>query len=66
MIRPQTFPHRHNTDGTYDSICNRCLSTIAKVTTEADLGQFEASHVCDPASIYQTLPGCTIRPATSS
>jgi len=61
MARPQMFPHRHNSDGTYDSICNRCFETVAKVTTEADLRQFEASHVCDAANVYKTIPAT--RPA---
>jgi len=65
MIRPQTFPHRHNSDGTHDSICNRCFATVAKATIETDLVQFEASHVCDPANVYRTNPDYRISTSIS-
>ena len=28
------FPHRHNKDGSYDSICISCYATIASVRNE--------------------------------
>ena len=45
------FPHRLNSDGTIDSICNHCFATVATSTTESDLEQSEASHVCEPARV---------------
>jgi len=49
--KPQ-FPHRHNNDGTYDSICDTCFITIARVKAEPDLIPFENRHVCDPVNLY--------------
>jgi hypothetical protein len=43
-----TFPHRHNKDGTVDSICSECLLTVATVRDERELTQHEEVHVCDP------------------
>ena len=42
----QTFPHRHNADGTYDSICPNCYRTTAKQGLESNLAQFEQTHRC--------------------
>jgi hypothetical protein len=42
------YPHRRNSDGSVDSICPRCIATIASSTCEADLKRFEACHVCEP------------------
>lgn len=41
------FPHRHNKDDSYDSICISCYATVASVQNEADLAQFEQDHVCE-------------------
>lgn len=40
------FPHRHNPDGTFDSICSRCLVTVATKRRESDLQDTEGTHVC--------------------
>ena len=40
------FPHRHNPDGTFDSICSRCLVTVATERLESDLQGAEGTHVC--------------------
>ena len=40
------FPHRKNADGTYDSICPRCLLTVATEHDQDDLLAQEAGHVC--------------------
>jgi len=45
------FPHRMNRDGTIDSICPRCFSTIGRSTWEADLDRMEAAHLCEPARL---------------
>ena len=43
------FPHRTNSDGTIDSICDQCFVTVATSNCESDLAHFEAAHSCDPA-----------------
>ena len=40
------YPHRRNRDGSVDSICPRCIATIASSTCEADLRGPEARHIC--------------------
>lgn len=40
------FPHRHNRDGSYDSICSRCLVTVATSYKESELLAHEQKHVC--------------------
>ena len=41
------FPHRHNSDGSHDSICITCYATVASAHNEGDLAQHEQDHVCD-------------------
>ena len=45
------FSHRMNKDGTTDSVCPRCFTTIGRSTWEADLDRMEAAHSCDPARL---------------
>jgi hypothetical protein len=45
------FPHRMNKDGTIDSTCPRCFSSVGCSTWEAELDRMEAAHVCDPARL---------------
>jgi hypothetical protein len=40
------FPHRHNRDGSYDSICVKCFATIATERIEEMLAESEQKHVC--------------------
>jgi hypothetical protein len=47
------FPHRHNTNGSYDSICTTCHSTVASACIEAQLDAYERDHSCNPSRIYQ-------------
>jgi hypothetical protein len=47
------FPHRLNSDGSYDSICRSCHGTVASANLESALSQHEQGHVCDPARMYQ-------------
>ena len=47
------FTHRHNKDGTHDSICFACLATIVSVRDENDLLRYEATHICDPVRLHQ-------------
>jgi len=52
MSSQPEFPHRRNNDGTYDSICDTCFVTVARVKLETDLVPFEARHVCHPVNLY--------------
>lgn len=58
------FPHRINSDGTIDSICDQCFVTVATSTEEPDLQQFEAAHICEPARVasYHQLDPTARRP----
>jgi len=46
MDSRRAFPHRSNSDGTFDSICTICFMTIATTEFEADLAASERKHVC--------------------
>lgn len=48
--RPE-FVRRSNRDRTVDSICKRCLATVASSDSELVLDRSEKAHVCDPAYI---------------
>ncbi len=50
---PPFFPHRRNADGSFDSICLKCLLTIANERTETDLTKHEKHHVCIPSILSQ-------------
>ena len=41
------FAHRHNLDGTWDSICPTCFFTIATELTEEGLFVQELDHDCE-------------------
>ena len=47
----KSFPHRHNADGSYDSICTACLRTVATAWQEAELSFRESTHVCNTAGL---------------
>lgn len=40
------FTHRHNPDGTFDSICMSCFQTVGHEKRESDLAAAEAVHKC--------------------
>ena len=40
------FPHRQNSNGTYDSICPKCFRTIDTRNEEGDLAAEERVHIC--------------------
>ena len=40
------FAHRHNSDGTVDSICTGCVRTIATEKRESGLQTHEDAHIC--------------------
>jgi hypothetical protein len=45
--RMAMFPHRQNEDGTFDSICPDCFSTVVRgLHTESQLTEFEDRHAC--------------------
>jgi hypothetical protein len=46
------FPHRHNCNGSHDSICTRCQLTVASVRNETDLALYEFDHTCSPIRLY--------------
>jgi len=61
-------PHRSNPDGTIDSICPRCYTTIGTSTWEYELERLEAEHVCNTIELkfFETLkkkPVASARPA---
>ncbi len=62
----QKFPHRHNPEGTHDSICTRCLATIATVALETDLARHESGHVCRPMDLDRTTADYTVRVALAT
>ncbi len=47
------FPHRLNKDGSYDSICLKCLDTVARAETEAELVDHEITHICDATRLAE-------------
>jgi len=53
MFSHEKFPHRHNSDGSHDSICTTCFATVASVQDEKLLSAHEAAHVCDPVNLYR-------------
>ena len=46
MSAPLPFPHRHNDDGTHDSICPKCFRTVGTEAMEKNLAVEEKSHIC--------------------
>ena len=47
------FPHRQNRDGSIDSICPRCLATVASAATVTELHTYEKQHNCDEAFLAE-------------
>ena len=47
------FSHRHNANGTHDSICRRCYATIATEHDQDDLLAQEAGHVCEEKNLQR-------------
>jgi hypothetical protein len=45
------FAHRHNPDGSWDTICSLCVITVAHEKIESDLIPHELTHTCDPARL---------------
>jgi hypothetical protein len=53
LTLPPFFPHRRKRDGSFDSICLKCLLTIANARNEADLATHDRRHVCAPSILSQ-------------
>ena len=51
MANMTGFSHRHNPDGTVDSICRECFMTVAKAQDESDLFRMERQHTCSPGVV---------------
>jgi hypothetical protein len=49
----QSYVHRSNRDGSYDSICTGCFATVASARNEAELSMRECTHVCIPDWYHQ-------------
>jgi hypothetical protein len=41
--------HWQRFDGSFDSICRRCVKIIAHADTEEELAELEKDHICDRA-----------------
>ena len=53
LTLPPFYPHRRNRDGSIDSICLKCLLTVASARIEADLHLHDKNHVCMPSILSQ-------------
>jgi hypothetical protein len=53
--RNGTFPHRHNHDGSFDSICRICYATLARSMDEASLQPYESNHQCEWRDLVMLL-----------
>jgi hypothetical protein len=62
--KQRNFPHRQNTDGSYDSICPSCLRTIGTKTNEAELAEEERRHVCAPEDLLRDAQWMSLRVKT--
>jgi hypothetical protein len=60
------FPHRHNDDGSHDSICLGCFATVATVQDEAQLSIHEIAHVCDAGFHYGFSQGSSLQVGRAS
>jgi hypothetical protein len=47
----QSFTHRQNKDGSFDSICMTCYVTIASRNYVWELGRDELEHKCNPLTV---------------
>jgi len=47
------FHHRHNENGSMDSICLHCYLTVASDPDEQQLFFQERDHYCDPLRLHQ-------------
>ena len=50
------FSHRRNKDGSFESICRICFSTVARSKQEAELAEQDSTHICDSSFLAER--GC--------
>jgi hypothetical protein len=48
---PTAYTHRRNPDGTTESVCRKCFTTVVTASRDADLDNAEHSHLCDPKAL---------------
>ncbi len=53
--RRPIFPHKRNVDGTFESFCGECFSTIASADVEGELRMAEDAHVCKGLQLSRVL-----------
>lgn len=53
------FARRKNKEGTVDSICMKCLATVASSLREAEVEQREQGHGYDPETLERLNPAGT-------
>jgi hypothetical protein len=51
------FSHRHNKDGSFDSICMTCYATVSSKQYIWQLDNDEQEHKCSPLMVAATEPG---------
>jgi hypothetical protein len=49
------FPHRHNRDGSFDSICPKCFVTVDTRDVEGQLQLAEKVHNCNGLNLSLKL-----------
>jgi hypothetical protein len=54
-VRRRIFPHKRNLDGTFESICGECFSTVASAGAEGELQVAENAHVCKGLKLSKVL-----------
>ena len=47
------YPHRRNSDGSFDSICLNCFVTLANARTEPELLEYDKRHICEAGTVSQ-------------
>jgi hypothetical protein len=47
------YPHRLNSDGSFESICLTCFATFATAETESELLEYDKRHICEPTTVSQ-------------
>lgn len=52
-LENSTFHHRHNENGSLDSICPHCFLTIGSDQNVQQLFFEERTHFCDPLRLHQ-------------
>ncbi len=57
------YAHRHNRDGSIDSICKTCFATVARVQDAGTLTEHERTHCC---SSWISAPSGSLMPTESS